>query len=110
MTDRPSVQHLAVQLNLRRGPVGSGDGVDNTALGGLLVDLACGAAGHCLRGRRAWRNPLIESFNGRPCERCPNVNWSLIHHRRARAVDTGELRQLGMKTRDQRQLDLLPAR
>ena len=49
MTGRLSVQHVEVlvQANLHRGPVGSGDGhaVDNTALAGLLIDLARGAAG-----------------------------------------------------------------
>jgi hypothetical protein len=51
MTGRLSVQHVEVlvQANVHRGPVGSGDGhaVDNTALAGLLIDLARGAAGHC---------------------------------------------------------------
>ena len=57
MTGRLSV-HTWKSLSRRTStafPVGSGDGhaVDNTALAGLLIDLARGAARHCLHGRRA---------------------------------------------------------
>ena len=67
MTGRLSVQHVEVlvQANLHRRPVGSGDGhaVDNTALAGPLIDLARGATGHGLRGRRA--RPIRRGPGGR---------------------------------------------
>ena len=55
MTGPLSAQHVEVHVQATSTAVPSCDGhtVDNTALAGLLIDLARGAAGHCLRGRRA---------------------------------------------------------